>query len=103
MECSFEIPRINPFLLGKGTRCDVKHYELPNETFGIAHWNLVLIRTYSAADRIAVDRRLACASRTAVAAEARRVRSLSASLVKMIGTRAPSTIPAPSAPDMNVS
>jgi hypothetical protein len=37
------------------------------------------------------------------AAEARRVRSLSASLVRMIGTRAPSTVPAPSAPDMNVS
>ena len=82
----------NPFLPGKGTRCEVKHSELPvlNETLGIEHRDLVLVRTYSAADWIAVDWRWACASGTAVAAEARRVRSLSAaSLVKMIGTRAP--------------
>src|SRR3569833_3125748 len=46
---------------------------------------------------IAVLARLAATSRLAMAQDASRVSSSSARLVRMIGTRAPSTIPAPSA------
>src|SRR5581483_2956126 len=48
-----------------------------------------------------VVRRL-CASSMATAHDAMRVRTLSAREVRMMGTRAPSTMPAASAPDRNV-
>ena len=55
---------------------------------------------YSAARAAGAAWRRACARRTATAADAIRVRRLSARLVKMIGIRAPSTMPAASALDM---
>src|SRR5208337_4804075 len=65
--------------------------------------NGALHARYSAARAAGAALRRACASRTATAADASRVRRLSARLVNMMGNRAPSTMPAPSALDMYVS